>query len=311
MTVTSPHSNNFPFVGGRDSMTRTAMAGAGNAIGTVRVGSSVLAANGTLPTARVPILNQLVSGLIGANYSTTAVGWQGLANSTVTYGALTSALAGVTGNATFTTGTPNEVLNSTFTMGQLLTATSNVLNNNGNSSVATNVTGIKNGINTSATYLSLPLKLYDFFDFGSVVVGNKQDVANATLNVFDLITGGAILADGDNFASFNLAVGDIVGGVIPGGFSGAKISMSLIEAPQQSFPGPPGKDASNNYYTSAHTSQVRLKVELGSTSPSLMSSPSRSSAALPTSPCRCRTTFNSGGAMPTWNRSTAAPPRSR
>ena len=263
VTVTSPHSNNFPFVGGRNSMTRAAMAGAGNAIGTVRVGSSVLAANGTLPTSRAPILDKLVSGLLGFNYSLSAVGWQGVASSTVTYGALTSALAGVTGDATFNTGTPNQVLNSTFTMGQLLTATTDVLNNNGNSSVATNILAMKNGINTTATYLSLPLKLYDFFDFGSVVVGNKQDVANATLNVFDLITGGAILADGDNFASFNLAVGDIVGGVIPGGFSGAKVSMSLIEAPQQSFPGPPGRDASNNYYTSAHTSQVRVKLELG------------------------------------------------
>jgi uncharacterized membrane protein len=43
--------------------------------------------------------------------------------------------------------------------------------------------------------------------------------------------------------------------------------MSLIEAPQQSFPGPPGKDASNNYYTQAHTSQVRVKLELGFTIP--------------------------------------------
>jgi uncharacterized membrane protein len=266
VTVTSPHKNLFPFTPGGQSKSRVAVAGAGAAIGTVRVGSSVLAANGTVPAAQVPILNQMVSGLIGGSYSTNAVGWQGLASGNVTFGALTSALATVTGNGTFNTGTPTQVLNSTFTMGQLLTATADVLNNNGTSSVATSVNGIKSGVSNTYPNLSHDIKLWDLFDFGGVVVGNKQDVANATLNVFDLITGGAILADGDHFASFNLAVGDIVGGVIPGGFSGAKISMSLIEAPRQAT-GAPGKNAGGVYYTQAHTSQLRVKLEVGFTIP--------------------------------------------
>jgi uncharacterized membrane protein len=52
VTVTSPHKNAFPFLGGRDSVTRTAMAGAGNAIGTVRVGSSVVSASGSVSVIR-------------------------------------------------------------------------------------------------------------------------------------------------------------------------------------------------------------------------------------------------------------------
>jgi len=267
VTATSPHTNDFPFIGGRTSVTRAAMAGAGNAIGTVRVGSSIATVNGSIPSQQVTILNKTLSGLTGGSYNINAVGWQGLVNGSVTFGALTSSLASITGNSTFNVGTPNQVLNATFTMNQLLSAMADVLNNSGNSSVATNVIGIKNGINTTGTYLSAPLKLSNFFNFGSLVIGNKQDVANATLNVMDLITGGAIVADGDHFASFNLAVGDIIGGVIPGGFTGARISMSLIEAPQQSYPGPPGKDASGNYYTSAHTSQLRVKLELGFTIP--------------------------------------------
>lgn len=271
VTVSSPRKPYFPFVSSNSrTVTATAVAGSGNALGTVRVGSSVLSANGSLPAAQVPILNKIVSSLIGpgGSYSTDVVGWQGLASGTVTFGALTSALGTVTGNATFSAGTTTQVLNATFTMKQLLTAMADVLNNNGNSAVATEVTGIKNGVNTTATHIFLPLKLYDFFDFGSVVVGNKQDVANADLNVLDLIMGGAIIANGDNFASFDLAAGDIVGVVIPGGFSGARVSMSLIEAPQTSF-GPPGKDASTppKYYTEAHTSQVRVKLELKLTVP--------------------------------------------
>ncbi|MDQ4068973.1 MAG: pilus assembly protein TadG-related protein [Actinomycetota bacterium] len=264
VTVTSPHKNDFPFVGGSRTVSRAAVAGAGNAIGTVRVGSSVVSASGTVPAQQVPILNRLVSSLIGGTYSTNAVGWQGLANGHVTFGALTSALASVTGDGTFNAGTPDQVLQSTFTAKQLFTATANALNNSGeaaNVGVANSVQNI--GAAANGTTLSAPLKLYDFFDFGSVVIGNKQDVANARLNVLDLITGAAILADGDNFASFNLAAGDIVGGVIPGGFSGAKVSMSLIEAPQTSFPGPPGKDPAGEYYTQAHTSQVRIKLEAG------------------------------------------------
>jgi hypothetical protein len=50
--------------------------------------------------------------------------------------------------------------------------------------------------------------------------------------------------------------------VIPGGFSGATVSLGLIEAPQQSLPGPAGRDANNDYYTSAHTSQLRVKLQV-------------------------------------------------
>ena len=261
VTVTSPHTNAFPFIAGRDSVTRTAMAGAGAAIGTVKVGSSLASASGTIPPMEVLMLNKVFSALTGGSYDINAVGWRGLADSTVTFSALTQALGGVTGNSAFTVGSTNEILNSTFTMNQLLTATSNVLNNNGNSSVATDVTGIKNGINTTATYLSVPLKLYDFFDFGSVVVGNKQDVATMTLNVLELIRGGAILADGDHFASFNLSAADVIGGAIPGGFTNAKVSMGLIEAPQYAY-GAAGKDGTGTYYTGAHTSQIRVKVDV-------------------------------------------------
>ena len=262
VTVTSPHKNAFPFLGGRDSVTRTAMAGAGNAIGTVRVGSSLASASGTVPPMEVLMLNRLFSTLLGGSYNINAVGWQGIAAGTVDYGLLTSELANVTGKSTFNAGTTDEVLNTTFTAKQLMTATANVLNRNGTTAVGTNVLGLANGVNTVGTTLNQELKLYDLFNFGSVVVGNKQDVANTQLNVFDLIRGAAVLADGDHFATFNLSAADVIGPAIPGGFTNAKISLGLIEAPQTSFPGPAGKDVSNNYYTSAHTSQIRVKLDV-------------------------------------------------
>ena len=261
VTATSPHKNRFP-VGGRTTVSRVAVAGRGNAIGTVRVGSTVASADGSISPMQDKLLDKTISSLIGGTYSTDAVGWQGLATGDVSFAALTSALATVTGNTTFNLGTTDEVLQATFTAAQLFTAMANALNNSGDAAdatVATSVTDI--GAAASGTSLSVPLKLYDLFNFGTVVVGNKQDVANASLNILDLIKGAAILADGDHFASFNLAIADIVGGVIPGGFNGATVSLGLIEAPQPSFPGAAGRDGNGDYYTSAHTSQVRVKLE--------------------------------------------------
>ncbi len=261
VTATSPHKNLFPFVGGLGSTSRAAMAGAPNPIGTVRVGSTVASADGSISTMQDTILDKTVSALIGGSYSTDAIGWQGLANGSVTFAALTSALATATGNAAFTAGTTDEVLQSTFTAAQLFTATADALSNSGDTADVGVASSVQNIAAKASGTLSAPLKLRDLFNFGSVVVGNKQDVANVRLNVLELVTGGAILADGNHFASFNLAAGDIVGGAIPGGFTGAKLSMGLIEGPQTSFPGPPGRDGANAYFTSAHTSQVRVKLE--------------------------------------------------
>ena len=258
VTVTSPYRSRFPFTTSPDSISRSAMAGAGNAVGTVRVGSTLASASGSIPPVELLLLNRTLGAMTGGSYSINSVGWRGLADSSVTFGELTTALGTLTSNADFTVGTPQEALDATFTMGQLLTAMANVLNNNGNSTVATNVTGIKNGINTTSTYMSQTLKLYDFFDFGSVELGNRQDVANAELNVLDMIRGGAILADGDHFATFDLTKAELP---VPGAFNGATVSLGLIEAPRMSW-GPPGKNASGVYYTGAHTSQIRVKIDL-------------------------------------------------
>jgi uncharacterized membrane protein len=262
VTVTSPHKNAFPFVPGGDSVTRTAVAGAGNAIGRVRVGSSLASASGGIAAAtQLKVFNKTISSLIGGNYSTDLVGWQGLASGTVTFAALTSELGKLPGKATFNTGTTTEVLDTTFTMGQLLTAMANVLNKNGTTTVGTNVENI--GAKVDGAYLSQDLKLYDLFNVGSVVVGNKQDVANATLNVLDLIRGGAILANGSNLASFNFSAADVVGPVIPGGFSNVTVTMGLIEGPQTSLPGPAGiGGVPPKYYTSAETSQIRVRLDV-------------------------------------------------
>ena len=261
VTVTAPHKNAFPFVPGGDSVTRTAVAGHGAAIGTVRVGSSVASASGNIGLTQLKVFNKTISSLIGGDYSTDLVGWQGLASGTVTFGALTSELGKLPGKATFNTGTTNEVLNTTFTMGQLLTAMANVLNKDGTTTVGTNVENI--GAKVDGAYLSQDLKLYDLFNVGSVVVGNKQDVANATLNVLDLIRGGAILANGDHLASFNFKAEDVVGPVIPGGFNNVTVTMGLIEGPQQSLPGPAGiGGVPPKYYTSAETSQIRIRLDV-------------------------------------------------
>ena len=268
VTVSSPRKPYFPFVGSDSrTVTANAVAGAGNAIGTVRVGSTLASLSDDVPATsaksrlQVMMLNKTISALIGGAYSTDLAGWRGLASGDVTFGALTSELAAVTGDARFAVGTMDEVLNSQFTAAQLFTAMANALNKSGNTgdvSVANSVENI--GARAPGTYLSQDFALWELFNFGGVVVGNKEDVANLTLNVLELIKGGAILANGTNFASFELGVGDIVGGTILGGFTGATVSMGLIEAPQWGV-GPAGTNPLNGqYYTAAHTSQLRVRV---------------------------------------------------
>lgn len=259
VTASMTHKNAFPFVAGGQNPNRKATARHGAAIATVRVGSSLA----TVSTMQSVLLNKAVSALVGGNFTLTAVGWQGLASGNVSFSALAAQLATVTGNSTFNVGTPTQVLNATFTANQLLTATAAVLNNDGvaaDAAVATSVQTI--GLVADGTSLSTPLSLYKLFDFGSVVIGDKRDVANARLNVLQLLQGGAIIADGDHFAKFDLAVADIVGPVIPGGFSGATVNMGLIEAPRQSYPGPAGIDSGGSYYTHADTSQIRVRIDV-------------------------------------------------
>ncbi|HUR17861.1 MAG TPA: hypothetical protein VMZ51_02855, partial [Acidimicrobiales bacterium] len=88
VTVTSPHSNNFPFVGGRNSMTRAGVA-SNTAFGAFYIGSSLV----TLDTSRSAILDRVMGGILrGSGLSLSGVSWSGLTTANITLDALRTQL---------------------------------------------------------------------------------------------------------------------------------------------------------------------------------------------------------------------------
>jgi uncharacterized membrane protein len=267
VTVTSPHENDFPFVPSADSMSRAATATLGNAhgcfypaiceqmpgvtedsvspLGTVRVGSSIA----SISSAESRILNLLLTRTVGGAYSLDAVGWQGLAAGNVSLSALRQNLGG-----SYAAGSPNAVLDADFKYRNILDATVLALAADGSPSSleARNfLITLRNQVSATA---GVTMKLRNLLD----LVGNfggGQDVADATINVKDIVTGGLVLADGDHLVSTDLTAADIPG--LPG--TGVTVKFGLIEAPQTKT-GPP-KDAMGAYRTTAETAQLRLLIE--------------------------------------------------
>ena len=248
VTVRSPHNDQF--LPGNRTVTARAVGKIGSQLGTVRVGSFL--ANVNASTEK--ILDRSITRLAGGNVDLTAVGWQGLANTNVTFQELRTALG-------MSAASAEGVLNSTITFGQLLRATVDALNADGSPSkatVASDLLPIAQAVEANPT-LHRTLKLGDLF---SIVgnVGNGQDVADVAFNVMDIVRGGGILADNDHFLTFDMAAADIPGITNCALGTCAKVSIGLVEAPQQKS-GPP-KDSSGTYWTIAQTSQVRVLVEV-------------------------------------------------
>ena len=248
VTVRSPHKDQF-LPGGRTVIAR-AVAKIGNQLGTVRVGSFL----GNVNASTERILDRSITRLAGGNVDLTAVGWQGLANTSVTFQELRTALG-------MNAGSAEGVLNSSLTFGQLLQATVDALNADGSPSkaaVASELVPIANAALPADPSAHRSFKLGDLF---SVVgnVGNGQDVADLAFNVMDIVRGGGILADQDRFLTFDMVAADVPGLTNCAGTC-ARVSIGLVEAPQQKS-GPP-KDSTGTYWTIAQTSQVRVLVEV-------------------------------------------------
>jgi uncharacterized membrane protein len=223
----------------------------GNPLGTVRVGSKFASLSGAEST----ILNRLLTQVLGGSYNLDLVSYQGLAAGNVEFGRLRTALGlGLL--------QVNQLGSSTFSFRQILDATVTALNQQGDSSstlAATKLATIAAQVNTTAGLHFDILKLLDVA--GSA--GSGPDVATASINVLDILRSGLVLADSDHFAQFDLlsASNDIpvLQTLLPN-FVSARVKFGLIEAPQMKSGAP--KDALGNYRTVAHTSQVRLLVEI-------------------------------------------------
>ena len=211
------------------------------------IGSSLATAN--LDT-ELPILNGVFNELLDTSGTVNLVSWQGIAASNVTLRQLQTAMG---------VGTLDELLTSDITAGQLFSATATALNNQG--TVASLDAATKLASLAAASQNTTQFKLGEYI---TVAQGYEDTALDGDLNVMQLVTAGAQLANKNNFVD----AGSVI--TLPvnfpslgtsGSFS-TKLGLKVIEGPQL-YIGPEGG--------SVDTSQIELtitpRIDVNFTSP--------------------------------------------
>jgi uncharacterized membrane protein len=233
VTATSPHKNLFPFVSGGQSVVRKAVA-TDLPMGGFSIGSSLA----TFDTSRSAILDRFMGRIVkGSNLSAGLVSWSGLAGANVTLDALRTQLA----TAGFTVGNVNQLMDADLTLTQLMTATAGALTAQGVAGTAQ--AALLNTLKAQVT--SSSLATFKLGKFMTVSQGADNMALGSSVNVFQLVTAAAQVANGSNF----IDVSD-VGITVPGALS-TKASLQVIQAPQFYFGAKGG---------SVSTSQIDLTV---------------------------------------------------
>ncbi len=214
------------------ALTRSAVARLVPPVATVSVGSRLA----SVDSNDSPVLNALFGGLLGGNVSLNLVGYQGLANGSVTLRALQQQLL----SAGYEVGTVDALLNTDIAVADLLEESATVLSNgSGDQNTIDALTGLQSAVTGSPA-----LQLGDVLE---VTTADPRSALDAAVNLFDLVSATAQVADGDNAVSLGLPVS------VPGLASG-QIDVTLIEPPQIAV-GPPAEAV-------ARTAQVRLDLTL-------------------------------------------------
>lgn len=235
--VTARRQVGFNFVPGSNTVTVGAVASfGGEPTAGFSIGSSLASLS---PQVTNPVLTRLLGTSTPVNLD--LVGYQGLASSSVSFRQLADADA--------TLGTPEELLTSTVSVRRLAQASAAALNNKGDAaSVAA-----ANGLLSFASEIDTSL----FVAVDDLVVVQQPGggaAVEAQFNVFQLLTGSALVANGTN----TIAVPGLTAGIA--GLQ-SDLEIRVIEAPQFAVVGPARFDtAAGQWVTRASTAQVQLKL---------------------------------------------------
>ncbi len=231
VTVTSPVDNAFQ--PGSRTIRAVAVAGV-QPYGGFKIGSSLA----TIDTSRSTLLNHFVGRMLGNSaLNVSLVSWQGLATGRVTLEALRTELA----KMGFTVGSVSQLLSANLTAAQILQATAAALNGQGEVAQANVLNSIRATVTNNAQ-----ITLGQFIH---VAQGADNTALSSNMNVFQLLTATAQVANGNNFVDV-----PNVGITVPG-VTSTQVRLQVIEPPQFYF-GPPGvaPDAS------VSTGQIDLTV---------------------------------------------------
>lgn len=185
------------------------------------------------------LLNSLLGGVLGSNVNLDAVSYQGIADTNVTLLKLIETAAEL--------GTVDELLDveTKLTVGELMQIYAAAA---ANASDAIDVETIIAGIPIAANISDLVIKVSDIL---AVTTDSdlKEAAAKANINLLDLITTTALVANGENALTLS-----------PGlNLLGLEVNtiLKVIEPPQIAI-GPPGMDEEGEWRTQIKTAQVSL-----------------------------------------------------
>ncbi|MEA2900479.1 MAG: hypothetical protein QOH36_366 [Actinomycetota bacterium] len=241
VTASTLHHQLFPFV------SQTPQNVSRKAVGNIqpRAGFTIGSSLVTIDTARSSLLNSLIGQSIhGSAISLGLASWQGLASGSIGITALQTQLA----TMGFSVGTVSELLSANMTLAQLYQATANALTLGGDAANASVFNTLRLAV-TSSTQMNLG---------GLIQVAQGSDTAAlaSSLNLFQLVTGSALLINGTNTLSIPNFVATIPGVLSTG------ISLKVTELPQ-TYIGPIGGSVSTGQVDLVITPKIDVNLSLG------------------------------------------------
>ncbi len=182
------------------------------------------------------LLNGLLSGILGSPVGLDVLSYEGIAATQLTLGELVDASASV--------GTVDELLSSSFTMGELLNLYADAVSASDVADV-----GVASGLDTLIAANVSDLTA-NFGDVLAVTSENPNDATNAEVNLFDLIMTSAFVANGENAIAVAPIELELLGLDV--------INQLTVTEPPQIAIGPPGRDDEGNWRTEVDTAQLQL-----------------------------------------------------
>ena len=241
ITAASPSKAAFPFLSGPSTVTRKAVA-TKQALAGFMIGSSLV----TFDTSRSAILDRFMGGILkGSAISTGLVSWSGLAGANVTMDAFRTQLAAMG----FSVGTVSDLMNANMSVAQLMQATAAALTAQG--VVGAGQASILNTLKAQIT--SSALTQIHLGQFMTVAQGADNTALASQLNVFQLVTAAAQVANGSHF----IDVSDV--GIAVPNVTSTKVSLQVIQPPQYYF-GPVGGSVSTSQISLTVTPKLNLSL---------------------------------------------------
>lgn len=207
-------------------------------IGTLTAGSGLA----SVDTQDSDILNAVLGNLTGSSLSLDAVSYQGLADAQISLADLVEADAAA--------GTVDELLESNFTLGEMMELFVDAANGAGVAEA-----GMDGLLSGGGAIRDVQLQLADIL---SVASPTSEAALEARAGLLDLISAAALFANQDSAVTIPLGINLTVPGLTD---VSATLELEIVEAPQIAI-GPPGRDINGDWRTETHTAQVRANTLL-------------------------------------------------